>query len=280
MLLGMSPGYRGPKEVKYLFVDGGCLRASLDHFAKRYSFFRPADLDFGQMIGPFSKVFYYDCLPAKRPEESDEDYQQRRGEQEAYFDRLRSLDRVHVYEGDARRRRKGGQEQKMVDILIAVDMLTHAFRRNMHEATLFTGDLDFKPLIDALVLDGMQVALWHPEHASKDLVQAADTRLTVSFRKIHEWCEEGFRSAHPLPDTYTDRPENFPSLDLAERWAPAGFREIDIWQGTQDRVFRALCRKDESNDSPQWTVARHADLALLKTYIEDHARELRLVRAG
>ena len=35
--------------------------------------------------------------------------------------------------------------------MIAVDMLTHPFDRNMERATLLAGDLDFKPLLDALV---------------------------------------------------------------------------------------------------------------------------------
>src|ERR1700758_3378597 len=44
------------------------------------------------------------------------------------FKRLRSTDGVHVYEGDVRKRRhKGGLEQKMVDVMLAVDMLTHSF---------------------------------------------------------------------------------------------------------------------------------------------------------
>ena len=38
-------------------------------------------------------------------------------------------------------------------------MLSHAHRKNMHKTTLLTGDLDFKPLVDALVQDGMFVTL-------------------------------------------------------------------------------------------------------------------------
>ncbi|MBD2254416.1 NYN domain-containing protein [Nostoc parmelioides] len=51
---------------------------------------------------------------------------------------------------------KAKKEQKEIDIMIAVDMLTHSFQKNMDEATLLAGDLDFKPLIDALVLNGTE----------------------------------------------------------------------------------------------------------------------------
>jgi uncharacterized LabA/DUF88 family protein len=53
-----------------------------------------------------------------------------------------------VAAGDARRRRKVGLQHKKADVMIAVDMLTHPFRHNMHQTTLLTGDNDFKPLID------------------------------------------------------------------------------------------------------------------------------------
>jgi uncharacterized LabA/DUF88 family protein len=93
------------------------------------------------------------------PNETDQAYEARVRPQRELFDSAAGVDRVHVYEGDARRRRKRGLEQKKVDVMIAVDMLTHTFRRNMHEATLLTGDNDFKPLVDALVHEGMFITI-------------------------------------------------------------------------------------------------------------------------
>jgi uncharacterized LabA/DUF88 family protein len=47
----------------------------------------------------------------------------------------------------------------------------------MHQATLLTGDNDFKPLIDALVQDGLFVTLMYPpDETSRELMQAADAR--------------------------------------------------------------------------------------------------------
>jgi hypothetical protein len=71
--------------------------------------------------------------------------------------------------------------------MIAVEMLTHSFRRNMHEATLLTGDLDFKPLIDALVQEGMFVTLWYPPGTtSKELIAAADRSQRLSVASVYD----------------------------------------------------------------------------------------------
>jgi hypothetical protein len=46
--------------------------------------------------------------------------------------------------------------------MLTVDILTHTFRRNMDAATLLTGYVDFKPLIDTSVQNAMYVTLWYP----------------------------------------------------------------------------------------------------------------------
>ena len=70
--------------------------------------------------------------------------------------------------------------------MLTVDMLTHSFRKNMHQATLLTGDNDFKPLIDALVQDGMFITLWYPANeTSAELMQAADNRRRLDMRGLH-----------------------------------------------------------------------------------------------
>ena len=50
----------------------------------------------------------------------------------------------------------------------------------MAQCTLLAGDIDFHPLIEALVREGMVVTLWHPPQAAADLVNAADTRLALT----------------------------------------------------------------------------------------------------
>jgi hypothetical protein len=51
--------------------------------------------------------------------------------------------------------------------------------------TLLTGDNDFKPLVDALVQDGMFVTWWFPpEETSRELMQAADSLRRLSMPSL------------------------------------------------------------------------------------------------
>jgi hypothetical protein len=56
----------------------------------------------------------------------------------------------------------------------------------MHKATLLSGDLDFKPLIDALVQEGMFVTLWYPpRETAKELIAAADSSVPLHIGDLH-----------------------------------------------------------------------------------------------
>jgi hypothetical protein len=90
--------------------------------------------------------------------------------------------------------------KKKVDVMLTVDMLTHTFRRNMHKATLLTGDNDFKPLIDALVQDGMFISLLYPpDETSKELMQAADARWPLSMSMIDGFLLDDSRPLFDIP---------------------------------------------------------------------------------
>jgi hypothetical protein len=84
--------------------------------------------------------------------------------------------------------------------MLTVDMLTHAFRRNMHKATLLTGDNDFKPLLDALVQDGMFVSLLYPpDETSRELMQAADARWPLNMQTIEGFLLDDSRPLFDVP---------------------------------------------------------------------------------
>jgi uncharacterized LabA/DUF88 family protein len=182
-LFGSS--YSGPKEVHYLFVDGASLFGMLKNVSAKYYDGKSFDINFERLTTGFTKVFYYDAIPVREPGETEETYETRIAPKRAIFDAAASVDGIHVYEGDARRRARRGLEQKKVDVMLTVDMLTHAFHRNMHRATLLTGDGDFKPLVDALVQLGMFVTLWFPPNeTSAELMRAADARRPITLAEL------------------------------------------------------------------------------------------------
>jgi hypothetical protein len=124
-----------------------------------------------------------------------------------------------VREGVGRWNKKRGANQKEVDILIAVDMLKHAHRRNMDELTVIAGDLDFRPLLDTLVEDGMHVGLWYGAHnTNQELVNAADSKLALDVFWMHQFCTESFKMLFPLPGrTITNRFDTLRIEQVASR---------------------------------------------------------------
>lgn len=135
--------YRGPKEIRYLFIDGGYFRKVIERFGQRYFGGSSVPVDYQLVDGKFvaygfTKVFYYDCLAPQKNSESIREYTAGVARQEAHFRKLRSLDGWHVVEGVVKG--TGGRaRQKEVDIQIAVDMLTHSYRRNMHRVSFIAG---------------------------------------------------------------------------------------------------------------------------------------------
>ena len=96
----------------YLFLDGACLRARLDYMAQRYCDDGLRLTIYWEALGPYRKIFYYDALPTKRPQQSDDDFNRELSEVEQLHAKLARLDRFRVNEGDARYRKGRGLEQK------------------------------------------------------------------------------------------------------------------------------------------------------------------------
>lgn len=175
--MAITYGNLAPREREYLFIDGGCLRSSVkklcaDLFGDENAYMPHVP---GLAAGNFAKIFYYDAVPGKNHGEAQAAYELRVQPDHDRFARIQALDRVHVALGQIVGR---DRRQKGVDVRLAVDMMTYAFRGNITRATIFAGDADFVPLLKALVAEGLHVTLWHPPQANADLKGAADsTRL-------------------------------------------------------------------------------------------------------
>jgi uncharacterized LabA/DUF88 family protein len=135
----------------YLFVDGAYLRNLLEQLADRYFEGRSLPINYRSLFSGYEKVFYFDCKPPRRKNESDEAFRTRRENADETFRILRRLPGCHVFLGETKERR-----QKGVDVELAVQALMHVFRHNTRQLTILSGDLDFKPLINALVLEGLR----------------------------------------------------------------------------------------------------------------------------
>ena len=183
----------------YLFIDGGYFDKILKKIGK--DFWNTDDLiiDYSKLKNNYSKVFYYNCLPGKRHNESDDDFNERFKIRENFYNELKLLDSYHVFEGVSFGR-INKIRQKAVDIMIAVDMLRHSYRKNMDKASLLTGDLDFKPLLDALVLEGMHTSIiYSKESISNELLFAADSNQRITINQIHDWLPDKSKNFFKIP---------------------------------------------------------------------------------
>lgn len=226
-------GPSGRSPTQYLFVDGAYLRSVLERKATRFFGGEAIEVDYHSLfVSGFNKRFYYDCLPPKKNNETRQDYDARIAPAIEHYNALRALDGFHVFLGTTASEGTKAR-QKGVDIMIAVHMLTHSFRGNMDKATLLTGDLDFKPLIEALVQDGMDVTLWfEPCSTSKELVYAADSQRELSITSLLPHTTPQFRQRHPVPNIWNQPGRKLDDFVLVQSGETSTGLHVDLFQGT------------------------------------------------
>lgn len=193
-------------EDTYLFIDGEYLRRIYNE-ATQSVFGCDGELDF-QLVkheARAKRVFVYDCLDdQQRTGESDSVYEARVSTQESFFDSIRALNGVHVRLGSLRGTPKRVR-QKEVDVLLATDMLTHGYDGNMQQAILIAGDLDFRPIVEALVRRGVFIEIWYEKKSgARELPGAADFGRELNFHVFYQWSTQAFKSRRTLPAVSRD----------------------------------------------------------------------------
>jgi len=192
-----------PKPILYLFIDGGYLRSVYKEFSAFLFNGTAINIDY-EMIKyetQAKKVFYYDCIAPKKSSQSPEEYDSIKQNQQQVFDSIKMLPGFHVREGVMRLRRKEF-EQKQVDVGIAVDVLMHSVRKNMDQVVLLTGDLDFKPLVDALLELGMYTTIMcERSSVSNELLHSADDHLFFNYDDLYKWTTNSFKHENQMPIT-------------------------------------------------------------------------------
>ncbi|HKU75835.1 MAG TPA: NYN domain-containing protein [Pyrinomonadaceae bacterium] len=186
----------------YLFIDGGYLRTNYVKSIRPW-FGCDGEIDFESLrgrlrTGDLERCFYYDALEDEpRTGETSELFKSRVEHDEAFFTKIEDLDGYFVRLGSL----TGGRNrrQKKVDILLAVEALDHAVRRNMDRAILLTGDRDFEPLVTSLVQLGIHVEVAGDRTTtSRYLRRAADAYRPLSFQDYYKWTVESVRETAPL----------------------------------------------------------------------------------
>lgn len=196
----MVSGIEGYKPTTYLFVDGSNFRRYFNETTQRW-FGQEVEFDFKKIKDFFKaeKVFYYDCVDdLKSDNETLKDYEERVELQIEKLNKIREVQGCHVHLGSLSGKGKK-KRQKEVDVLLAVQMMEHAFRGNMQKAVLLSGDKDFRPLVETLVRLGLFVeVVGDQKHISKDLIHSADNHRTLGFTRYYGWVTDEFILTNPL----------------------------------------------------------------------------------
>lgn len=137
----------------YAFVDGSSLISLIESAREYFDIEADAKFDFGSFFNveadSASRTFFYDAFPDKKPSSDPAAYEQTLEGTQERFDRINAYPGIHVKNGVARFRPKRGQEQKGVDILLAIDVYRQAVN-GLERAFIFANDGDFYPVLEAL----------------------------------------------------------------------------------------------------------------------------------
>ncbi|HEX9223649.1 MAG TPA: NYN domain-containing protein [Candidatus Acidoferrales bacterium] len=268
----------------YLFIDGEYLRRI--HREAMQSFFAAdGDLELSGVMwkAQASRAYFYDSLDdIPRPGEDELACRARIAPLEEFFAGVRDLSGFHVrlgtVTGQGKRRR-----QKEVDILLAVDMLTHGFNGSMEKAILLAGDLDFRPIIETLVRNGVFVEIWyHHTSVAQDLPGAADFGHPIRFRQLYDWNTQTFKDAHHVPRHHEQGGDHAGGTPLKLGTVAGCKAELYQWQSPlfhlwiyADR-FRSIVIADENLELlERYVAAQYAPIQW-----EFRGDEVRIANAG
>ena len=187
----LGGGYQKPLERVMIFIDGGYIRRVFTDL------FSDDNIDFFKMrnymlelynatpINPFRanliRTYYYDGIADKKEDEYTE--------QREYFDSLkRRFFFLTVRLGEAVKLSDDSFRQKGVDILMAIDVLTMAYRNYYDTGLFFLADRDFIPLIRAVKNAGKKTfGFNYLDSISHELVWTFDFRYGLSKEILKTW---------------------------------------------------------------------------------------------
>jgi uncharacterized LabA/DUF88 family protein len=254
--------------VSYLFVDGECLNCTLHKIGGRYFGTAMPLLDWRRVRVGHRKIFYYDAIPVQKQGEDDNTYSTRVAPKRLELAGIERQPGFHVPTGEARYRQRRGNEQKMVDVQLAVDALLMASRGLFSACTLLTGDLDFKPLITALVEMGVDVQLLYPKDETNDYLKAAADRAdALTIGACRSWFSDSFSPKALLPEAVLNYQSGVKShSNKLMRWHDDKYG--DCYVANDSNVYELITERSPENNTHRLEM-KSPNEATLRSYAED-----------
>ncbi len=124
--------------------------------------------------------YYYHCLPYKSSPPTQEE-SERYSKMQNFLDALNRLPRFVVRLGRLARRQRPDSgfrfEQKMVDVLLSLDMVHTSLKGKITHVALVSGDSDYVPAVKMTKNESVSVWLFHGERPHNELWDSADERV-------------------------------------------------------------------------------------------------------
>jgi len=169
-----------------IFIDGGYLNKILKNS------YNEARIDYQKLSEAVSnelglyrlRTYYYYCMPlVRRGNTMDES---RLADSQKFATGLRRLPRFEVKLG--RLQIINGQfKQKMVDVLMSLDIVEMCFSKNIQHAVLIAGDSDFVPAVKKAKDYGSVVHLYYnPDSVHTQLLDEVDELHPITEKLISE----------------------------------------------------------------------------------------------
>lgn len=164
-----------------IFIDGGYLIKCLKKE------FGGAKIDFDKFSGYIARdtkilrTYFYNCLPFQSDPVTPEESKMFANVQKFHYE-LKMLPNYEVRLGKLRRWGEDSNytyKQKMVDVLLSIDLVKLSLKRAFEEAIIVTGDSDFIPAIKVAKDEGIHIKLVHGLYPHGDLVMEVDERQPI-----------------------------------------------------------------------------------------------------
>ena len=171
-----------------VFIDGGYLDRELDTRRQGHR------VDFRKFVDSIIsksgtekkiiRVHYYHCLPYQDSPPTEEQ-REKFGKAQGFFRALQRTSRFEVRLGRLAFRGDKADgtpifEQKKVDLMLGLDLMSLAAKHIVDEVFLIAGDSDFAPAVNAVKKEGIVVYLVHGDSPHDDLLDEVDERIPIT----------------------------------------------------------------------------------------------------
>jgi uncharacterized LabA/DUF88 family protein len=174
----------GRQERVMVFIDGSNMYHSLK------AFFNRTDIELGKfcnkLVGKrrLVRIYYYNARVGRKEEP------ERYAHQRQFFDSVSAIPYTEVRLGRLVYANwpNSPPYEKGIDVQLATDMLTHAYKNNYDTAVLVAGDNDFVSALQAVKDNGkhIEVALFGKEETSRELRRVADMVTPITPKLLQE----------------------------------------------------------------------------------------------